>query len=395
MAAPIRPSDRSLLDRLNALKPTSVTLDKSPNLITLNPGEPTTTNSGLGFAGQQPESREDALAARLRTLRAGRLDSESPSANADADANATQPLYNPQATGQKQKVSHDERNTLFHEGASNNSSSLLGPSGDPYLVEADDQEALDALLEVLDDFELSDSEFGAAGSGRTADEAAKLAGLLNKLRRDSTSSAATSGDQVPGEQSLHDDDSDGEHMTKEVESALSQLRDEIDLSAQTAEKGETPADASGAKGDDASNALSLPTVPSSQPLDLEPEPEPEPGTQDHRKSLDFENDITARLASLRGLGAGINTGSFGLPSAPTFRPEERSTSSPAAGALRKQAGYTDEDQKTWCIVCLDDATIRCTGCDDDVYCARCWKDMHFGPSAGYDERGHKWAKFVR
>ncbi|KAK0731382.1 hypothetical protein B0H67DRAFT_639786 [Lasiosphaeris hirsuta] len=377
MAAPVRPSDRSLLDRLNALKPTSVTLDKAPNLITSNPGWTATTGSGFGRADQQPEPREDALSARLRNLRSGRGDSESPSAYVTADADATQPLYNPQNTGQKQKVSLDGKNPLSHEGVLNNSSSLLGLPGDPYLVEPDDQEALDAAAAVP-----------------TA-RAAKLAGLLSKLRRDSTSSAAARAckDQVPGEQSLHDDDSDGERMTKEVENVLSQLRDEINLSAQPAEKGGILADASDAKGDDASYALSLPTVPSSQPLDLEPEHEP--STHNHRKSLDFENDITARLASLRGLGAGINTDSFGLPSAPTFRPEERTTSSPAAGALRKQVGHTDEDQNSWCIVCLDDATICCNGCDDDVYCARCWKEMHFGPLAGYDERGHKWAKFVR
>jgi hypothetical protein len=97
-----------------------------------------------------------------------------------------------------------------------------------------------------------------------------------------------------------------------------------------------------------------------------------------RKSLDFENDITSRLASLRGLGSGVNFDSFGLPTAPTFRPEDRSATV-AASLVRPRGGYTDEDQKTWCIVCLDDAAIRCVGCDNDVYCSRCFKEMVFSP----------------
>ncbi|KAJ2992984.1 hypothetical protein NUW58_g1984 [Xylaria curta] len=58
---------------------------------------------------------------------------------------------------------------------------------------------------------------------------------------------------------------------------------------------------------------------------------------------------------------------------------------------------SDEDQRTWCVVCLEDGTVHCLGCDagDDVYCARCWKEMHVGPRAGYDERGHSWETLAR
>lgn len=98
------------------------------------------------------------------------------------------------------------------------------------------------------------------------------------------------------------------------------------------------------------------------------------------------------MASLRGLGS---LDALGLPSAPTFRPEDHQSPDPGrgGGGLLRSSKYTDEDQKTWCVVCLEDATVRCVGCDGDVYCARCFREMHVGPSAGYDERGHQWVKF--
>jgi hypothetical protein len=190
-------------------------------------------------------------------------------------------------------------------------------------------------------------------------------------------------------------------MSRAVETILAQIGDEINalppptrqqpVEAQDKSKADDPtskAVTSDADGDDDGDepALALPTVPS-QLVD----PAPQQNDDDHD---DFESDISARMASLRGLGS---LDALGLPSAPTFRPQDHdpSASAPVGKDLLRSSKYTDEDQKTWCVVCLEDATIRCAGCDDDVYCARCWKEMHVGPSAGYDERGHRWAKFER
>lgn len=143
--------------------------------------------------------------------------------------------------------------------------------------------------------------------------------------------------------------------------------------------------------DDAEAGLSLPAVPTEL---VDPAPTSGPVSRDGQDP--FESSIAARLAALKGAQAPIiHTDALGLPSAPTFRPEDNA---PAPKRLVARSGYTDADQKTWCIVCLEDGTIRCLGCDDDggggdVYCARCWKEMHVGPSAGYDERGHAWEKF--
>lgn len=35
-----------------------------------------------------------------------------------------------------------------------------------------------------------------------------------------------------------------------------------------------------------------------------------------------------------------------------------------------------EDELPWCELCNEDAQLRCTECDGDLYCRRCWKETH-------------------
>ncbi|MCJ1285003.1 hypothetical protein MMC26_004340 [Xylographa opegraphella] len=81
-----------------------------------------------------------------------------------------------------------------------------------------------------------------------------------------------------------------------------------------------------------------------------------------------------------------------LPSAPTTAPQ-RSLTTSSANARMPQ--YSDQDIEAWCVICNDDATVRCLGCDGDLYCAKCWKEGHMGKEAGYDERTHRWVKYKR
>ncbi|PHH92311.1 hypothetical protein CDD83_7900 [Cordyceps sp. RAO-2017] len=63
--------------------------------------------------------------------------------------------------------------------------------------------------------------------------------------------------------------------------------------------------------------------------------------------------------------------------------------------MTSRTRYTDADVDSWCTVCLDDAALRCLGCDDDPYCARCWREMHRGPAAAFDDRSHRCVQFAR
>lgn len=40
-------------------------------------------------------------------------------------------------------------------------------------------------------------------------------------------------------------------------------------------------------------------------------------------------------------------------------------------------------------ICNKDATVICSGCDNDVYCDECWRDGH-GPGG---EQGHRAKRF--
>jgi hypothetical protein len=170
-----------------------------------------------------------------------------------------------------------------------------------------------------------------------------------------------------------------ENESREVQDIIARLLDEVNLERGNESGDQEDSLESLEKGEDYEESLSLPSAPSKLPEPTVTETEPT------RKSLDFESDITARMAALRGLGT---PNELGLPSPPTFAPAAK----PVKGVLKK---YTDEEIDSWCIICQDDATVKCLGCDGDLYCANCWKEGHMGPDVGWEERGHKWTKFKK
>ncbi|EFX04514.1 hypothetical protein CMQ_1442 [Grosmannia clavigera kw1407] len=319
-------ADRSLLDRLNALKPSGVVLDR-----------PSQT------AADAPEARADALAARLRLLR---QHSE------------------PQADGKRQVVSNADPSSPLPPTAPSAVQGHHDEDDDPLLFS--DERALNDFL--LDDEDDDNGSFVLlpdvprqlsqdADDADDADDEKKVADLLGSL---AGPGAEGSQAQPSSRRSDESDESDGDNMDREVRRVVSQARDEA-----RADAGEP----------DDSSDLQLPAVPT----ELVDRPE-----------RDAADDIAERLAALRGLSgpdAGLgHTDAFGLPSAPTFRPGDDRKK---PGSSSSRFGYTEEDRRSWCVVCLEDAAVRCLGCDDDPYCARCWREMHVGPAAGFDERGHK------
>ncbi|KAH6853567.1 hypothetical protein B0I37DRAFT_9954 [Chaetomium sp. MPI-CAGE-AT-0009] len=367
---PSRPSDQSLLDRLNALKSTGVTLDKPANTAILP--EP----------GAQPTSKEDALAARLRILRG-----QSSSGDRDGASTAAPPPVEPPALRGQPPKEEGTKELSPMPRAPQVQSQKRPPYGSAEF-EAVDEEALDELLGALGDeeFDLAADEDAVPPPGSDpSDEAERVSRLLESLGKDAGDQESNGPGNTAGDDD--DDNSDGEEMTRDVNALLAQIRDEISS---------LPPPSAAAPNDNDDEAageqppFTLPTVPS-QLVD----PVPGPGPHSSSSEDAVERDLAARMASLRGLGGSAEDGLLGLPSAPTFRPQDRDTSPGGGRKLGASSKYTDEDQKTWCVVCLDDATVECVGCDGDGYCARCWREMHTGPSAGYEERGHRWVRFER
>ena len=65
-------------------------------------------------------------------------------------------------------------------------------------------------------------------------------------------------------------------------------------------------------------------------------------------------------------------------------------------ALMQNVSDSDSEMSTeakeelpWCHLCNDDAQLRCTDCDGDLYCRRCWKECH---KSGCDSK-HQFTKY--
>lgn len=161
-------------------------------------------------------------------------------------------------------------------------------------------------------------------------------------------------------------------VNQEADDVLKRLMDEVQYEQKHEgdEREDPDNDTDNATEDDREPAWDfLPAAPSKE---LETPP-------DTSASMTGDGDLAARLANLS------------LPSVPTtLKP---SSSQTKAGASAKK--FTDEEIDSWCIICSDDATLSCVGCDGDLYCTNCWLEGHRGEDAGYDEKTHKAVRYVK
>ncbi|KAL7620389.1 hypothetical protein AAE478_009384 [Parahypoxylon ruwenzoriense] len=400
-------SDGTLLERLNALKPSTVSLDPSSSRsVAASTIEPA-----------KPPSRDDALRERLKSLRNQsdskvRAGSSSEATHGDSNP-ATPPIPN-QLAQPRSGTKVLDTDGGAPQGADEIPAAETTDDVDPLLF-TDDQ----TLQELLADLESDQPWLDEVVAEE--EEHRRVTALLQELGKASRTNQDPNDDDVEAnkanshkEDEDSDDDSEGERMSYEADHVLAEVVDEAEwekanrptpqLDPKLTSSGHdmklsgsdsttnTMNESTAAQRTNVEDPFHLPVVPS----DLQDQPDLPDASQE---DADFAALIASRMAALKvGTTPGLTLPSaptsdvdaLGLPAAPTFAPADR----PAPG-LVKRAGYTDEDQETWCVVCLEDGAIRCLGCDGDVYCARCWKEMHVGPSAGYDERGHRWEKFVR
>ncbi|NWI60881.1 ANCHR regulator, partial [Calyptomena viridis] len=110
--------------------------------------------------------------------------------------------------------------------------------------------------------------------------------------------------------------------------------------------------------------------------------DPEKVTLDTYKLPDSDEEVAEEEAIRRVLKqlteeAALDEASgFNIPADQTTQPgpSHQKLQTPTTTALAR--ADSDEDELPWCCICNEDATLRCHGCDGDLYCQRCFREGH-------------------
>lgn len=369
------PSDDDLLARLNALKKSSVSLG-------------TNYNPSIATPSTQPT---DDLAARFARLGSASPSSSPQPSRTTSTNNTRAPVAAPGAPSYLEGIAEGigGSNVEFNEEDEKSLEELLGELketvGDKSEWELSNREEQD-VGKLLKDMKkiLPEVVNSRAQDAKTRIPRDKLGPQEDLTDWETIEVNVGGGEVTPGtgnDADEHDDeDEDGKKPTEDEEAndLIARVMAELDISRKYDPPSPPPEDNEGPKqGDQEANQqnqnggdLSLPSAPTELPED------------DFERTKAIEDAFTARLAALSAPSP-AQTDSLGLPSAPSFSPQKKP---PIGSNLQKRI---DDEIDTWCIICQDDATLKCLGCDGDLYCQLCWTEGHRGESAGLEERSHK------
>ncbi|XP_021097583.1 abscission/NoCut checkpoint regulator isoform X2 [Heterocephalus glaber] len=99
-----------------------------------------------------------------------------------------------------------------------------------------------------------------------------------------------------------------------------------------------------------------------------------------RSSLVLEMRIRSLRQELTEETALDEASGFNIPVELTPQPRAQPWKAKPESSLKVQPvaprPEAEEEELPWCCICNEDATLRCTGCDGDLYCARCFREGH-------------------
>ncbi|KAF2146841.1 uncharacterized protein K452DRAFT_283044 [Aplosporella prunicola CBS 121167] len=354
-------SDDALLARLNALKTSSVSLSTAPPPAESEPD--IVHEMGLHSSSNEPEGDPILdLAARFK-----RLNNNS---GASSAAPGTEPVEIQASNGEEKSLEQ-----LLKE---------LG--GDEWDIGKHEEKDVGTLVREVRKV-LPDVKPGSEQENQKNPDVGR-----EGIREDKAQDPGDSGDdselddqeadeyiaQVLAELDINAKCGEADGECEEAEATNSRKSNEGEDNS-TAPESRVPissADDRGSRQDiTEESTLSLPAAPTTLPTSPSQE-------DDFDKATAVDDALTARLAAL--------SDTPGLPSAPSFAPAKK-----PPVKVGKASKFTDEEIDSWCIICYDDATVRCLGCDGDLYCQGCWNEGHRGESAGYEEKMHKAVQFVK
>jgi hypothetical protein len=341
--------DADLLARLNALKPSAVSL------------QPSDRSPAIDVETSQPTSIEDRLAARLKGLRSGsnRVD------------DGSQAAFNTSAEAARTNTYEDQTGP--------------DPSTD-WQQNGPEDRSVEDLLAELD----SDDQWKLDPD----DPKKNIESLLNEARAalpgedEETNEGVAHEPEPPGQ--LQDVDpsrdikptkSEDAEDEKEADDYVQRVLAELDFEKKYGVEEPEPDDAADPSSNQKASDMDLPTTPAKIP---ESTSSAEPPSYE-------DSELEARFSKL-----GLD-----LPSTPTNAPSSKAKAASKSGAssLKKAQAkfnlptYTDDDIDSWCCICNEDGELRCLGCDGDLYCHNCWHEGH-GNGPG-QERGHKAVQYNR
>lgn len=403
---PSSSTDDALLERLNALKKSSVSFD---------------TNQSASITPSKASPPADELAARF-----ARLGSASPSASPkpsqDISSNKNiiskegsgAPAIAPGAPSYLEGIAEGlgGGNVEFNEEDEKSLEELLGRLGErrDWDVSVSEENDVGRLLKdiksILPDVQKSAADSRRAdppsdGDARTREarggtkkEGEGLTDWENieidigsagvELGREGQQESTTKeGEEVDNEEE------DKKREDEEAEDIIARIMAELAIRKRYGDSEEPPDQDDSDSGDQKSNleekkqGNSMPNTKEESSLTLPSAPSTLP-TDDLDRTQALEDALTARFASLSSPSPTPNTNSLGLPSAPSFSPTKKPPK-----VTSNLAKYTDEEIDSWCIICNDDATLKCLGCDGDLYCQNCWMEGHRGEDAGWEEQKHR------